>query len=155
MRVNGRQLTPDSAKAEIERVTAGIGPEEATYLLALNDQVAGESWYVEEDADRFAVWSVMEADLEKKVEQARAAGRIVLRIWQPDPTNTNRADSSVRTAIGPAEERLTLQSLSEAQARSRISSGGDHRHPRRTALRRIRPVGSRPGGVDADRHQRR
>ena len=124
VRVNGRELSPDSAKAEIQKVTAGIGPQEATYLLALNDQVSGEAWYVEEEPDRFAVWSILEKDLDKKVEAARRAGRIAIRIWQPDPTETEKADSSVRTAIGPAEELMTLAALSQAQARSRISQAG-------------------------------
>lgn len=124
VRINGRQLSPDSAKAEIETVTAGIGVQEATYLLALNDQVAGEEWYVESEPDRFEVWSVVEPDLDKKIARARSAGRINLRMHQPDPTNPRMADSSVRTAIGPAEEKLTLQDLSQSQARSRISQAG-------------------------------
>lgn len=124
VRVNGRELSADSAKREMMAVTAGLGPQEATYLLALNDQVAGESWYVQTAPDRFAVYSVMEPDLEKKIERARAAGRIVIRMWQSDPTNPDKADSSVRTAIGPAEELLTLQDLSQAQARSRLSQAG-------------------------------
>lgn len=124
VRVNGRELTPDSAKREIEAATAGMGPQEATYLLSLNDQVAGESWYVQTEEDRFTVWSVVEPDLDKKIDRLRAQGRIVLRMWQPDPTNPTKADSSVRTAIGPATEVLTLQSLSESQARSRISQAG-------------------------------
>lgn len=124
VRVNGRELSPDSAKKEIQRVTAGIGPQDATYLLALNDQVAGESWYVQLDDSRFEVYSVVEPDLDKKIDAARNAGRIAIRTIQPDPTNPTRPDSSVRTAIGPAEELLTLQSLSEAQARSRLSQAG-------------------------------
>lgn len=124
VRINGRELKPDAAKAEIEKVTAGIGPKEATYLLALNDQVVGEAWYVQEAADRFAVYSVLEKDLDKKIASTRAAGRIAIRAWQPDPRYPSKPDSSVRTAIGPAEELLTLQSLSESQARSRLSQAG-------------------------------
>lgn len=124
VRVNGRELKPDSAKAEIQAVTAGIGPQEATYLLALNDQVAGEAWYIQTADDAFAVYSVLEQGLEDKITGARRAGRIAIRAWQPDPRNPDKADSSVRTAIGPAEEVLTLQSLSESQARSRISQAG-------------------------------
>lgn len=124
VRVDGRELTPDSAKREIQAVTAGLGPQEATYLLALNDQVAGEAWYVQEDRNKFAVWSILEKELDKKIEQTRRAGRMAIRMHQPDPTNTEQADSSVRTAIGPAEELMTLRSLSEAQARSRLSQSG-------------------------------
>jgi hypothetical protein len=124
VRVNGRELSADSAKREMEIVTAGIGPAEATYLLKLNLQVAGEAWYVETEPESFAVWSVLEEDLDKKLERLRAQRRIVLRIWQPDPTNTERADSSVRTALGPAEELVILESLSRAQARSRIAQAG-------------------------------
>lgn len=127
--VGGRQLVPDSAKREMNQVTAGIGIAEATYLLALNLQVAGEAWYVEtedvtQDEGRFEVWSVAEPELDKKLARARRNGRIVKRLWQSDPTNPNMADSSVRTALGPAEELVVLESLSRAQARSRLSQAG-------------------------------
>ena len=124
VRVDGRELTPESAKREIQAVTAGLGPQEAAYLLALNDQVAGEAWYVQEKIDRFAVWSILEKDIDRRIEQIRQAGRMAIRMHQPDPTDTTKADSSVRTAIGPAEELMTLRSLSEAQARSRLSQAG-------------------------------
>lgn len=124
VRVNGRELKPDAAKAEIQKVTAGIGPQEATYLLALNDQVAGEAWYIQEAADKFAVYSVLTPELDKKIAATRLAGRIAIRAWQPDPRDPSKPDSSVRTAVGPAEELLTLQSLSESQARSRLSQAG-------------------------------
>lgn len=124
VRVNGRELSPQSAKNELQAVTRGIGPQEATYLLSLNDMVAGEAWYVEAEPGRHAVWSVAEKDLNKKIEAIRGAGRSARRMHQPDPTNPEKADSSVRTAIGPAEELLTLQSLSESQARSRLSQAG-------------------------------
>lgn len=124
VRVNGRELTPEAAKREVQAVTAGIGPVGATYLLALNDQVAGDVWYVEEDSGRFSVWSVMEKDLDKRIAAAREAGRIVRRMHQPDPTDPQQADSSVRTAIGPAEELMTLEALSQAQSRSRLSQAG-------------------------------
>jgi hypothetical protein len=125
--VNGRQLVPDSAKREMDLVTAGIGVDEATYLLSLNLQVAGEAWYVETDevtpegGGRFEVWSVAEPDLDKKLSRIRG---IKKRIWQADPTDPNKADSSVRTALGPSEELLVLESLSRAQARSRLSQAG-------------------------------
>jgi hypothetical protein len=70
------------------------------------------------------VYSILEDKLDEKIARTRAAGRIAIRVWQPDPRNPRKADSSVRTAIGPAEEVLTLQSLSESQARSRISQAG-------------------------------
>jgi hypothetical protein len=124
VRVNGRQLFPDAAKREIEAITAGMGPQEATYLLALNDQVSGEAWYIETEPGKFAVYSVIEKDLDKKIASARASGRIAIRSWQTDPTNPEKADSSVRTAIGPAEEVLTYQALSQGQARSRLSQAG-------------------------------
>lgn len=123
VRINGRLLTPDTAKAEMARVTAGLGPQEATYLLTLNDEVAGESWYIEEEDDKFAVWSVVENDLDKKVDRARGAGRITERMWQADPTDPRKADSSVRTAIGPAVELLTYEALAQSQARSRMQAG--------------------------------
>ena len=129
--INNRQLTPDTAKREMARATVGIGLRESTYLLSLNLQVAGEAWYVETakpDADgnggAFAVWSVAEPDLDRKLAEARRAGRYAKRVWQADPTDPMLADSSVRTALGPAEEVLVLQSLSRAQARSRISQAG-------------------------------
>ena len=43
VRVNNRELSPTSAKNEMEKVTAGLGPQGATYLLALNDMVAGDT----------------------------------------------------------------------------------------------------------------
>jgi hypothetical protein len=111
----------------MDLVTAGIGVDEATYLLSLNLQVAGEAWYVEteevtpEGGGRFEVWSVAEPDLDKKLSRIRG---IKKRIWQADPTDPQKADSSVRTALGPSEELLVLESLSRAQARSRLSQAG-------------------------------
>lgn len=122
--VNNRQLTPDAAKREMARATAGIGLREATYLQSLNLQVAGELWYVEQADGSFAVWSIAEPELAKKIAEAKRAGRYAKRLWQADPTDPQLADSSVRTALGPAEEVLVLQSLSRAQARSRISQAG-------------------------------
>lgn len=126
VRINGRELSPDSAKAEIETVTAGLGADGATYLLSLNDIVAGEGWYVQvsDDPLKFEVWSVVEDDLDKKIKKIKDAGRIAVKIHQPDPRNPSKADSSVRTAIEPAEELLTLRSLSRSQARSRMSQAG-------------------------------
>jgi hypothetical protein len=122
--VNGRELGPDAAKREMDGVTAGLGPEGATYLLSLNDMIGGEVWYVQNEPDRFEVYAVVEKDIEKKIERARSGGRIAIRMHQPHPADPTKPDSSVRTAIGPAEELLTLQSLSEAQARSRLSQAG-------------------------------
>lgn len=124
VRVGGRELQPTAAKREMETLTHGLGPAGAVYLIYLNRMIAGECWYVEVEPDTFAVWSVMEKDLDKRLAALRSQGRIVLRTHQPDPTDTARADSSMRTALGPAEELVVLESLSRAQARSRLSQAG-------------------------------
>ena len=116
-------LPDEQGDAYIDEATEGIGQDEAARLICLNLQVAGEGQYVE-DEKGFHVYSVLEAGLTKKVKDAKAANLTALRFYYSDPTNTDRAESSIRTALDPAEELLTLTALSRAQSRSRISQAG-------------------------------
>lgn len=117
-------LDPDVADRLIASVTGGIGEDEASRRLALNMQIAGEAWYIQLSDDTFTVMAVTDPALAKTVADARAAGRVVLRIYTPDPLHPDRADASMRAALDAAEELLVLSQLSRAQSRSRIAQAG-------------------------------
>jgi hypothetical protein len=108
----------------IDEVTKGIGQDEAARLICLNLQVAGEGYYVEDGEGDFHVYSVVEKGLDKKLKKARDAKLAALRFYYPDPTDTDAAESSIRTALDPAEELIALTDLSRAQSRSRLSQAG-------------------------------
>jgi hypothetical protein len=116
-------------QANIDELFPGLGAAEAGRLIALNLQVAGECWpiYTDRDRDghllpekRWEILSVVAPKLRSRIDQAESH----LRVYNPDPTDFDKADSAVRGAIGPATELLTLESLSRAQSRSRISQAG-------------------------------
>ena len=122
--IDGVDQTAEESAALVEEATAGLGPAEASRMLGLNLQVGGEGWYLEEEPDLFTVYSVITRDLEKKVNTTRSAGRITRRVYFPDPVDPTKAESAVQTALGPAEELVTLEALSRAQSRSRIAQAG-------------------------------
>ena len=123
---NGNELDPKEAKALIDAVTVGLGEDEASRLIALNLQVAGEGNYVKVKKggeDVFRVLSVVDPNRKDLVAEGKANG-LSLRFLSPDPTDTEKAESAVMTALGPAEELITLEHLSRAQSRSRITQSG-------------------------------
>lgn len=122
--VDGTQLPKDEAAALLEEVTFGLGTAEASRLGGLNLQVGGEGWWLEESPGTFAIYSVITPGLEKKVRDTRAAGRMALRFYFPDPVVTDHAESAVQTILGAADELITLEGLSRAQSRSRIAQAG-------------------------------
>ena len=122
--LDGRKLTRESSDKWIEEACRGIGPSELARMVALNLQVAGEGWALEAPGGDIAFFSVTTPKLSASVAATRKAGRTVLRIWQPDPEQPDRADSSVRTVLGAAEELLTYEQLASAQSRSRIAQAG-------------------------------
>lgn len=116
----------DSAEI-IAEVTEGIGPEEAARQIALNLEVAGEGNYIQrEEGEKFEVIST---DMPRRDEILRTNDdgtstlNVNKRFYTPDPRDTRKAISALRPALGPAEELLTFQALSRAQARSRIPAG--------------------------------
>lgn len=117
-------LDPADSDRLIDEATGGIGEDEASRRLALNMQIAGEAWYIQLSDDTFTVMAVTDPDLAKTVADARAAGRVVLRIYTPDPLHPDNADASMRAALDAAEELLVLSQLSRAQSRSRIAQAG-------------------------------
>lgn len=119
----GEPLDPDMSLQLIDEATEGIGEDEASRLIVLNLLVAGEGYYIEDEAG-FKVYSIEQKGLDKKVKAAEAAGLLAPRFYDADPTDTSRADSSIRTALDPAEELLILTALSRAQSRSRIAQAG-------------------------------
>lgn len=121
---NDDPLDPVDSDRLIDEATGGIGEDEASRRLALNMQIAGEAWYIQLSDDTFTVMAVTDPDLAKTVADARAAGRVVLRIYTPDPLHPDRADASMRAALDAAEELLVLSQLSRAQSRSRIAQAG-------------------------------
>lgn len=120
---NADPLEPAAAQAVFDRALGTTSLEELIRLIVLNLQVAGEFWLVQTETG----WSVLSAttkDVGKKVEAARAAGLNALRVYDPDPEDPDKADSSVRTVLDSAEDLLTLSALSRAQSRSRIAQAG-------------------------------
>lgn len=122
--IGGVEQTAEQSAALMAEATFGLGTTEASRMNGLNLQVGGEAWYVEVRPGEFAVFSVVTRDLEKLVQEARAAGRIARRVYFPDPVDPKKAESAIQTALGPAEELLTLSALSRAQSRSRIAQAG-------------------------------
>lgn len=120
---------------DLEGFFSNPGLAEITRTVALNLIVGGEGWLctqlpadpmgdtldlpVESDTE-WRVYAVVEPNLKSKL--AKTGERI--RVWTPDPRNSNAADSGVRAAISPALELIALQDLSLAQIYSRIASNG-------------------------------
>lgn len=122
--VDGTQLSEDEALEFMDEITLGLGRREASRMLALNLQVPGEGWYLEKRPSVWAVYSVTTPKLEEKIKALRALGQKAYRCYFPDPVEPNHAESAVQTALGPAEELVTLEALSRAQSRSRIAQAG-------------------------------
>jgi hypothetical protein len=122
--VDGDLLDDDSDRRDeiMGRVTQGLGEEEASNRIAINLMVAGEGNYVQEARDdEFRVISVIDPT---RNDLLNKAGLFVnLRFYTPDPRDPKFATSSFRPALAPAEELITLVSLSRAQAKSRIPAG--------------------------------
>ena len=119
------QLLPDEiGNSLLSAATFGPGLREASRLLALNFQVAADMRYIQAPDGRFDIYAVTTSGVDKLVEEAKRSGRLHFRLYNPDPIDPTKADSSVRTVIGPAEELLTLEALSRAQSRSRIAQAG-------------------------------
>jgi hypothetical protein len=110
------------------------GIAEVTRTIAINLIVAGEGWLTTqvqdesadtvdlfvESEDEWRVYSVVEPNLSSKLEKTG----IRIRVWTPDPRNSNAADSGVRAAIPPGNELIALQNLALSQIHSRIASNG-------------------------------
>ena len=116
-------LDEAQSKAYIDQATRGIGEDEASRLMALNLQVAGEGYYVEDDKG-FHVYAVTQDGLKKKIDKAKAAKLPNFRFYYADPTDSEKAESAFMTALDPGEELLVLTALSRAQSRSRLAQAG-------------------------------
>lgn len=134
--VGGQELEPEASIALLEQALGHASLDETIRLLVLNLQVAGDMWIVQtrvslpSDAPAgtidysWAVYSVVQAKLKEIIEAAQATGRAYRRVYDPDPTNLDHADSAMSAVIEPAEDLLTLSALSRAQSRSRIAQAG-------------------------------
>lgn len=128
----GTVLDEQQAEAILQTAFGDASVEEVVRLLALNLQVAGEAWVLETTGDTnpestgrgWEVLSVAADKLGDRIKETRAAGRLVLRVYDPDPANLPLADCSVRTVLDPAEDLLILSALSRAQSLSRIAQAG-------------------------------
>jgi hypothetical protein len=118
-----RVLTPEQAGAAFKAALGTTSLEELVRLVVLNLQVAGELWLIQTPTG-WDVVPVTAAKLADRVRDAKAAGLDVQRIYDPDPSDPDNADSSVRTVLDPADDLLTLSALSRAQSRSRIAQAG-------------------------------
>lgn len=140
--VDGLVLTDETGDALLEMATFGLGLREASRLLALNLQVAGDTRYVQNADGTWSVYAVTTPNLDEIWEEAQKAGRLRFRLWNPDPIEPEKADSSFKTVIGPAEELLTLAALSRAQSRSRISQAGMLLVPNEASFGEADPFGA-------------
>jgi len=106
------------------------GVSEVSRQIALNLYVAGEGWLIKtnrtpDDKPTDEHWRVESVGNNTSATSAKLDRALVkVRFWNPDPTETDKADSAVRAALGPANELITLQSLSRTQARSRLARAG-------------------------------
>lgn len=121
---------------DLEAFFENPGIAEVTRVTALNLIVAGEGWLTSqlptddesqdtvdldvESEEEWRVYAVVEPNLNGKLEKAG----VKIRVWTPDPRDSNAADSGVRAAIPPGNELIALQNLSLAQIHSRIASNG-------------------------------
>lgn len=143
--VDGRELNrdPDSFDETdqfLERVTEPMEPSEAIRLIALNYQVAGELWYINQGQDDgWIVASITEPDLRQMRENEQF---LKLRAMVRDPRDRRFADSPFQAVIGPAEELLTLEALSRSQSRSRLSQAGILLRPNEAEWPETNPDGS-------------
>lgn len=117
------ELDTGATANRIQDALGETGMEEFVRLVVLNLQVAGELWVVQTDKG-WDVLSVQARDLKRRVEDARKAGRVARRVYDPDPSDTALADSAMRAVLDPAEELVVLAALSRAQSRSRIAQAG-------------------------------
>lgn len=101
----------------------GIGISQMSYYVGLHFMVAGAGYIIEED-DGFHVYSVITPKVTEKRDEALRQNRVAIKFLNPDPVDPTRADSSIRSALAPAEQLLTLQALDMAQNYSRISQAG-------------------------------
>lgn len=117
--VSGEQLEPEQAEAAMAAITSPMGPREAARRLALNLDVAGEAFYAR-TAD---AWQVYATTTPKRSEKLKAAD-VVVRVWQADPEDPEKADSSVLAALDTAEEIRLMCALSRSQDRNRLAQRG-------------------------------
>ena len=104
---------------DLEAEFANPGLAEVSRVLALNLVVAGEVWLCKRD-DEWTAFSTATPNLVQKLNEMD----FMLRVWTPDPRDSDKADSGVRAALGPATELLTLHHLSMSQDNSRAASMG-------------------------------
>jgi hypothetical protein len=117
-------------EVDLDALFSPPGVGELSRQIALNLYVAGEGWLIRTNRtpddkvtdEHWRVESVGAASSSGTSRLERAS--IKVRFWNPDPTDTSKADSAVRAALGPANELITLQSLSRTQARSRLARAG-------------------------------
>jgi len=115
-------------ETDLDELFAVPGVGEVSRLIALNLEVAGEGWliFTERDARNKPIeprWEVLPVNV-SGLQQRLDTATIKVRFWNPDPEDPQAADSSVRAALGPANELLTLQALSRSQARNRLATAG-------------------------------
>lgn len=139
-------LTPglaDAATRALNRLGTGPHKSELLRALALNLQVAGECWLVQQPrsvfADRPERWSIKSVN-ELRVDSAGAftllrapnstqdaeelpANAYVARLWKNHPRYSENADSSMIGVLDKCDELLMLDRMIRSVARSRINAG--------------------------------
>jgi hypothetical protein len=141
-----KDLTPGLADASVRAINRlGTGPAIAELLknLALNLQVAGECWLVQQPRqlgsgvhERWTVKSVNElrvgTDGSFTIQRSPNGGQdveilpasaYVARMWRSHPRFYDNADSSMSAILEPCDELLMLNRMIRSVARSRINAG--------------------------------
>src|SRR4030065_2758728 len=117
------ELDDAASLAVLDEVMGTADLEEAVRLVTLGLQVTAEGWVIQ-TATGWDVLSPTTKGLGERVKAAEAAGLPALRVYDPDPSDPEKADGAFRTLLDPAEDLMTLSALSRAQSSSRIAQAG-------------------------------
>lgn len=117
--VDGNQLEPEQALEAMEAITTGLGVREAARRIALNLEVVAEVFYARK-ADEWNVYG----PTTPKLKELLKASDIVVRGWQADPEDPNKASSPIQAALNTAESIRLMAALSRSQDRNRLAQRG-------------------------------
>lgn len=118
--INGQRQSDDKADEIIADLTAPRGVRNIAEALALNFQVTGRMWYLQQPTTGWEVVATTAPEQKKRVDRADI---VVFGINQ-DPENPNLPDSPVRANMLTIQELALLQQQQRAQARNRLAQHG-------------------------------
>lgn len=116
---DGRELTPEQSEDAMAAVCAPLTVSEAARRIALNIELVGQVFYARISDG----WNVLSPTTPKLKELLKRAD-IVIEGLTPDPEDPTKPDSSVRAALGTAEQIRLMSALSRSQDRNRLAQRG-------------------------------